>query len=105
LPKHTSSVALVIDLETAHVFPQFHLKFYNLFETMSPTRVNPQARNLSWQKLCHFGKDTSEKGKGPSRSGTDTGTKELVMDVEQALFPKLMLLEDPVLFPEGPARG
>jgi hypothetical protein len=53
-PKHASSVALVMDLETAHVSPQFHLKFDDLFETVSPTRVNPQARNLSWQKLCHL---------------------------------------------------
>jgi hypothetical protein len=82
LPNHASSVALVMDLETAHVSPQFHLKFDNLFETVSPTRVNPQARKLAWQKLCHFGKSvkkaTAEKGMGPSTSGRDTGTEEQV---------------------------
>jgi hypothetical protein len=60
-PKHNSSIALVLDLTTAHVSPQFHLKF----ETVSPTRQNAQAHESFWQQLCHFGK---EKKKPPSAS-------------------------------------
>ena len=53
-PRHARSVALVLDLETAHVSPQFHLKFDDLFETVSPNRTNPAARISKWQSLCHF---------------------------------------------------
>jgi hypothetical protein len=56
LPKHASSVALVLDLLTAHVSPQYHLKFDDLFETVSPSGTNSQAHQSSWQQLCHFGK-------------------------------------------------
>jgi hypothetical protein len=55
-PKHTSSIAMVLDLTTAHVSPQFHLKVDDLFETVSPTRQNAQAHESLWQWLCHFGK-------------------------------------------------
>jgi Reverse transcriptase (RNA-dependent DNA polymerase) len=53
-PRHARSVSLVLDLETAHVSPQFHLRYDNLFETVSPGRVNPQVRMSKWQKMCGF---------------------------------------------------
>jgi hypothetical protein len=36
------------------VSPQFHLRYDNLFETVSPGRINPQAKISNWQKLCGF---------------------------------------------------
>jgi hypothetical protein len=53
-PRHARSVSLVLDLETAHVSPQFHLRYNNLFETVSPGRVNPQVCTSNWQKMCGF---------------------------------------------------
>jgi hypothetical protein len=47
-PRHASSVELVLDMETAHVSPQFHLKFDDLFETVSRHKHNPQATNFGW---------------------------------------------------------
>jgi hypothetical protein len=60
-PQHARSVSLVLDLQTAHVSPQFHLRYDNLFETVSPGRINPQAKLSIWQKLCGFwGNNKSE---------------------------------------------
>jgi hypothetical protein len=56
-------IALVLDLTTAHVLPRFHLKFDNLFETVSVTRQNSQAHNSLWQQLCHFGREKKTKTK------------------------------------------
>jgi hypothetical protein len=64
-PKHTSLVALVLDLATAQVSPQFHLKFDDLFETVSASRTNLQAQQSSWQHLCHFEKVKEEAFRAP----------------------------------------
>jgi hypothetical protein len=53
-PRHARSVSLVLNLQTAHVLPQFHLKYNNLFETVSTGCVNPQAQVSNWQKMCGF---------------------------------------------------
>jgi hypothetical protein len=53
-PHHARSISLVLDLETAHVSPQFHLRYDSLFETVSPGQINPQAQVSNWQKLCGF---------------------------------------------------
>jgi hypothetical protein len=53
-PRHARSVSLVFDLQTAHVSPQFHLWYDNLFETVSTGRINPQAKQTNWQRLCGF---------------------------------------------------
>lgn len=60
-PRHASSVALVLDLATAHVSPQFHLKFDDLFETVAKGKVNPQAHRSHWQELCHLTGDPAAK--------------------------------------------
>jgi hypothetical protein len=45
--KHASSITLVLDLSTAHVFPQFHLEGDSLFEKLSLTRQKAQAHRSS----------------------------------------------------------
>lgn len=62
-PRHASSVALALDLETAHVSPQFHLKFDDLFETVAKGKANPAAHRSNWQRLCHF-TNVAPKGTG-----------------------------------------
>ena len=58
--QHARSVALVLNLKTGHVSPQFHVTFDPKFET-----VRQSLGNLSppseWQKLCGF------KASSPSR--------------------------------------
>jgi Reverse transcriptase (RNA-dependent DNA polymerase) len=66
-PRHARSVSLVLDLETAHVSPQFHLRYDNLFETVSPGRINPQAQLSNWQKLCGF-RGSKPRSTAPTRT-------------------------------------
>jgi hypothetical protein len=65
-PRHARSVSLALDLNTAHVLPQFHLRYDNLFETMSDRQVNPPARVLKWQSLAGFQETPNKPQKGVS---------------------------------------
>ena len=52
-PQHASSVALILNLETGLVSPQFHCSYDDLFESTTGT----QARSIpksKWQKKCGF---------------------------------------------------
>lgn len=49
-PRHSRSVALVLNLHTSLVSPQYHLKFDNLFETLE--QIQPV--HSLWQEKCHF---------------------------------------------------
>jgi hypothetical protein len=57
--QHARSVALVLNLKTGHVSPQFHVTFDPKFET-----VRQSLGNLSppseWQKMCGFTSTTSK---------------------------------------------
>ena len=67
-PNHAQSVALVLNLATGLVSPQFHLKFDDLFETI---RGNDDYPNR-WKEATHFRK------KGRSEKGRKTGKHEQV---------------------------
>ena len=51
-PNHSQSVALVLNLATGLVSPQFHLKFDDLFETVKGERTFPN----NWKAATHFRK-------------------------------------------------
>lgn len=61
--QHARSVALVLNLKTGHVSPQFHVTFDPKFET-----VRSSLGNLSppseWQKICGFSTSTAPKVQG-----------------------------------------
>ena len=49
-PRHSRKVALVLNLKTGHVLPQFHVVFDDFFETLRPSAGN--SRPISnWQKM------------------------------------------------------
>jgi hypothetical protein len=103
-PKHASSIALVLDLTTAHVSPQFHLKFDNLFETVSATRQNAQAQKSSWQQLCHFGSERKTKTKPTALRPIDQAQEGQVSHPSQSeeLQAGVIPLDGPgQFFPEG----
>jgi hypothetical protein len=52
-PRHSRRVALVLNLETGHVSPQFHVVFDDLFETLRPSAGNP-APESRWQVQTGF---------------------------------------------------
>ena len=49
-PKHARSVALVLNLQTGMASPQYHVRFDNLFETLS----RQPSLDIKWQEVCHF---------------------------------------------------
>ena len=52
-PNHAISVALVLNLETGLVSPDFHTKFKDFFETVRPKTGNPMIHSL-WKYLAGF---------------------------------------------------
>jgi hypothetical protein len=50
-PQHARTVALVLDMETGFVSPQFHVKFDPTFQT---TRKRGRQPASSWQQKCGF---------------------------------------------------
>ncbi len=56
-PRHARSVALVLNLETGHVSPQFHVRYDDLFETLKGGTV-PKSQ---WQEKCYFTGASSAK--------------------------------------------
>ncbi len=52
-PRHSRRVALVLNLQTGHVSPQFHVVFDDLFETLRPSAGNLTPVSL-WQAETGF---------------------------------------------------
>ena len=50
-PRHARSVSLVLNLDTGHVSPQYHVQHDNFFETVRPGAYNPKTAS-SWQRLA-----------------------------------------------------
>ncbi|KAI2496817.1 hypothetical protein MHU86_17696 [Fragilaria crotonensis] len=68
-PNHAQSVALVLNLSTGLVSPQFHLKFDDLFETIKDHDTYPNR----WKVATHFKK---EKGSKTRREVTSVPREE-----------------------------
>jgi hypothetical protein len=103
-PKHASSISLVLDLTTAHVSPQFHLEFDDLFETVSATRQNSQAQKSSWRQLCHFGSEKRTRTKTTALQPIDQAKEGQVIHSSQSedLPAGVIPLDGPgQLFPAG----
>ena len=82
-PNHAQSVALVLNLATGLVSPQFHLKFDDLFETVKGQLTYPN----TWKSATHFQRaGTKRTEKGSARQTTneyqgDTHAREPDNDV------------------------
>jgi hypothetical protein len=103
-PKHASLITLVLDLTTAHVSPQFHLKFDDLFETVSATRQNSQAQKSLWQQLCHFGSEKRTRTKSTALRPIDQAQEGQVIHPSQSedLPARVIPLDGPgQFFPAG----
>lgn len=55
-PRHARSVALVLNMETGMVSPQYHVRFDDLFETVKRGGI-PESK---WQRICHFTKSSQQ---------------------------------------------
>jgi hypothetical protein len=56
-PRHARSVALILNLQTGMVSPQYHVKFDDWFETLK----DQATIKSEWQSLCHFRLDPKKK--------------------------------------------
>ena len=61
-PQHARTVALVLNLKTGRVTPQFHVKFDTKFDTVKPGKDNVRPESL-WQQVCGFKEDKSSVSK------------------------------------------
>ena len=68
-PRHSRKVALVLNIETGHVSPQFHVKIDDFFETLRPSAGNiiPKSK---WQRITGL-KSTRTLNQNRTK-GTDT---------------------------------
>ncbi|KAI2501363.1 hypothetical protein MHU86_13099 [Fragilaria crotonensis] len=84
--QHARSVALVLNLKTGHVSPQFHVTFDPKFET-----VRQSLGNLSppseWQKLCGFKASSPSRLQGIKQSAQAQGLQRDVPFMEFDLEP------------------
>ena len=70
-PRHSRSVALVLNLATRLVSPQYHLRFDNYFETMQDKANRP---DILWLHKAHFKGDDVELSNEPSTVPTGIRT-------------------------------
>jgi hypothetical protein len=68
--QHSRSVALILNLKTGHVSPQFHVTFDPKFETVRQSlgKLSPPSE---WQKICGFITSTASKGQGVKQAQQD----------------------------------
>jgi hypothetical protein len=52
-PRHASSVALILNLKSGLVSPQFHCQYDDLFESTTGTQARSMPQSL-WQQKCGF---------------------------------------------------
>ena len=69
-PNHARSVALVLNLRTGHVSPQFHFKFDNFFETVQAKSTDLDTPDPAWKYFSGF---ATKKGttKADDKGGLD----------------------------------
>jgi hypothetical protein len=73
-PRHSRKIALVLNLVTGHVSPQFHVVVDDFFETLRPSTGNAIPKS-DWQKMTGFVK------------GADVGQRRGIHTSEQAQIP------------------
>ena len=69
-PNHALSIALVMNPRTGHVYPQFHIKFNDFFETVQAKATDLDAPDPEWKYLSGF---ATKKGtpKSVTKGGLD----------------------------------
>ena len=90
-PNHAQSVALVLNLATGLVSPQFHLKFDDLFETVKHQDTFPN----NWKAATHFRKKSKSDGKKGTRTDrTEAAAQEPTTHTTTTAEPEVVIDED-----------
>jgi hypothetical protein len=69
-PRHASSVALILNLKTHLVSPQFHCQYDDLFESTTGTQAPSMPQSL-WQQKCGFSLNHSTEDEGDTASQSE----------------------------------
>ena len=102
-PQHARTVALVLNLKTGRVTPQFHVKFDTKFDTVKPGKDNVRPESL-WQQVCGFKDDKHEVAKVSTRSKDKTSQKKVHFEKSHEVEVRPITTnveEPPVIVPEG----
>lgn len=82
-PRHSTKVALVLNLQTGHVSPQFHVQYDDLYDTLKPTAGNPSPQ-LRWQERAGFaGKDNMAAQ--PQPKGNPVANRQQLARIDAAI--------------------
>jgi hypothetical protein len=86
-PRHSRKVALVLNLQTGHVSPQFHVVFDDLFETLRPSAGN-MAPKSEWQTqtgFVHVGKQKKSRAQRARPTKYDAPAMGIIPDSEMGI--------------------
>jgi hypothetical protein len=87
-PRHSRKIALVLNLVTGHVSPQFHVNVDDFFETLRPTTGNAMPRS-DWQKMTGF-----IKGTAMGQSHQSTASAQAIPRTETHSWPDVTEVTD-----------
>ncbi len=73
-PSHARSVALVLNIDTGRVSPQYHVQFDPSYQTIRKS-FGGTAPHSSWQRICGFFKASKRKKRS---KGKTTSTSDLL---------------------------
>ncbi len=90
--QHARSVALVLNLKTGHVSPQFHVTFDPKFEAVRQSLGN-LSPSSGWQKLCGFKASSPSRLQGIKQPAQAQGMQHDVPFMEFDLEPGKMVNE------------
>jgi hypothetical protein len=93
-PRHSRKVALVLNLRTGHVSPQFHVMFDDLFETIQPSSGNALPASL-WQVQTGFAEGKNTCTTRPTRAAPVIAPR----DPEPGMIPEVELEPGPGYWP------
>jgi hypothetical protein len=105
-PRHSRKVALVLNIETGHVSPQFHVVIDDFFETLRPSAGNPVPKS-KWQRitgLCNT--RTLNQNRKPSAEASIPAT-ENVFWMDTDVNEEINVVNEPSVtsVPDGQAEN
>ena len=77
-PEHSSDVALVLNLTTGLVLPQYHVVFDDTFSTLESLLNQKESSN--WEVLCKYHTENYKMNALPTDQGTAADLQSEVMD-------------------------
>jgi hypothetical protein len=100
-PRHASSVALILNLKTGLVSPQFHCQYDDLFESTTGTQARSMPQSL-WQQKCGFSLNHSSEDEGDIASQSEPTKVTTNITLEDKL--STLSIQDDIPSPQEPYR-